>query len=235
MNKTSGRLAGLLCMGGLIGLLAACGPSSEQPSETSTSEMAPMTAEMPPARSEPAPLTEDADADAADIADMQEAYIADTEEEHSEAEEEHHEGEAHHEHAGGEAHVHGAAELAVTQEDNFITISVDAPLANFGLSEATKKKDADFEQYAEGLTELLGDAKCDLVERSAAIRRNGDHAAMTLSIVWDCRRPSRLDGLMFTGFDLYPGFEKVSSVYLGDGKQIAATLTSASPFLPFSQ
>ncbi|MAN45160.1 MAG: DUF2796 domain-containing protein [Alphaproteobacteria bacterium] len=230
MNRTSGRLAGLLCMGGLIGLLAACGPSSKQTSEeASSADMAPMTAEMPLARGEPDSLAEGAETDASDIADMQDAYAADAEEEHLEAEEEHGE------HFRGEAHVHGAAELAVTQEDNFITISVDAPLANFGLSEGTKKKDADFEQYAEGLTELMGDARCDLVERSAAIRRSGDHAVLTLSIVWDCRRPSRLDGLMFTGFDLYPGFEKVSSVFLGDGKQTAATLTPASPFLPFSQ
>ncbi|RAN36812.1 ZrgA family zinc uptake protein [Hyphomonas pacifica] len=227
MNKTSGRGAGLLCVGGLLALLAACNPSSEHISqEASSAEMAPMTAEMPDARGAPSAM-EDAIHD--ETADMHDTHSEDHSEEHSDAEAEHHD------HAGGEAHVHGTAELAVTQEDNFITINVDAPLANFGLSEATKKKDTDFEQYAEGLTELMGDARCDLVERSAAIRRNGDHAALTLSIVWDCRRPSRLDGLMFTGFDLYPGFEKVSSVFLGADKQTSATLTPASPFLPFSQ
>ena len=143
-----------------------------------------------------------------------------------------HEDEEHH--AGGEAHIHGAAELAVTLENNFVTITVDAPLANYGLSEKSKKKSAELEKYAEGLTELMGDARCDLVERSADLRRSGDHAALTLSIVWDCRRPSRLDGLMFTGFEQYEGFEEVSAVYLGEaGETASAILTPDSPFLPF--
>lgn len=136
--------------------------------------------------------------------------------------------------AGGEAHVHGAAELAVTQESNFVTVTVDAPLANYGLSEKTKKKATDLEKYADGLTELMGNARCDLVERSADLRRSGDHAALTLSIVWDCRRPSQLDGLMFTGFDTYSGFETVEAVFLGEaGETASATLTADSPFLPF--
>lgn len=137
-------------------------------------------------------------------------------------------------HAGGEAHVHGAAELAVTLENNFVTISVDAPLANYGLSEKTRKTSTELEKHAEGLTELMGHARCDVVERSADVRRSGDHAALTLSIVWDCKRPSQLDGLMFTGFEHYPAFEKVNAIYLGDdGETMSATLTPDSPFLPF--
>ncbi|MEP0314778.1 MAG: DUF2796 domain-containing protein [Hyphomonas sp.] len=142
--------------------------------------------------------------------------------------------EDHEEHIGGEAHVHGAAELAVTLDTNFVTITIDAPLANYGLSEKTKKKSTELEQYAEGLTELMGNARCDLVERSADLRRSGDHAALTLSIVWDCRRPSQLDGLMFTGFEKYPAFEEVDAVYLGEaGETASATLTPDNPFLPF--
>ena len=142
--------------------------------------------------------------------------------------------EDHEEHIGGEAHVHGAAELAVTLDTNFVTITVDAPLANYGLSEKTKKKSTELEQYAEGLTELMGNARCDLVERSADLRRSGDHAALTLSIVWDCRRPSQLDGLMFTGFEKYPAFEEVDAIYLGEaGETASATLTPDNPFLPF--
>jgi Protein of unknown function (DUF2796) len=143
---------------------------------------------------------------------------------------EHHDGD----HAGGEAHVHGAAELAVTLDSNFVTVTVDAPLANYGLSEKTKKKSTELEKYAEGLTELMGNARCDLVERSADIRRSGDHAALTLSIVWDCKRPSQLDGLMFTGFEHYPAFEEVDAIYLGEqGETASATLTPDTPFLPF--
>tara|TARA_R110000796_G_scaffold62830_10_gene144909 strand:+ start:234 stop:701 length:468 start_codon:yes stop_codon:yes gene_type:complete len=142
--------------------------------------------------------------------------------------------EDHEEHIGGEAHVHGAAELAVTLDTNFVTITVDAPLANYGLPEKTKKKSTELEQYAEGLTELMGNARCDLVERSADLRRSGDHAALTLSIVWDCRRPSQLDGLMFTGFEKYPAFEEVDAIYLGEaGETASATLTPDNPFLPF--
>jgi uncharacterized protein DUF2796 len=142
--------------------------------------------------------------------------------------------EDHGEHAGGEAHVHGAAELAVTLDTSFVTITVDAPLANYGLSEKTKKKSTELEKYAEGLTELMGNARCDLVERSAEVRRSGDHAALTLSIVWDCKRPSQLDGLMFTGFEHYPVFEEVDAIYLGEeGESNSASLTPDSPFLPF--
>jgi hypothetical protein len=145
-----------------------------------------------------------------------------------------HHDEEHEEHIGGEAHMHGAAELAVTLDTNFVTITVDAPLANYGLSEKTKKKSTELEKYAEGLTELMGNARCDLVERSADVRRSGDHAALTLSIVWDCRRPSQLDGLMFTGFEKYPVFEEVDAIYLGEaGETASATLTPDNPFLPF--
>ncbi|WP_300421093.1 DUF2796 domain-containing protein [uncultured Hyphomonas sp.] len=138
------------------------------------------------------------------------------------------------EYAGGEAHVHGAAELAVALDTSFVTITVDAPLVNYGLSEKTKKKSTELEKYAEGLTELMGNARCDLVERSAEVRRSGDHAALTLSIVWDCKRPSQLDGLMFTGFEHYPAFEEVDAIYLGEeGESNSASLTPDSPFLPF--
>lgn len=137
-------------------------------------------------------------------------------------------------HYAGEAHVHGAADLAIVQEANFITVTIDAPLANFGLPESTQKKAEDLEdKYAEGMIELMGDARCDMVERSAQIRRTGGHAALTLSNVWDCRRPSRLDGLMFTGFELYSGFETIHAVYIGGDKQTADTLTPDHPFLPF--
>lgn len=148
-------------------------------------------------------------------------------------EDEDHDEDGHAARAGGEAHVHGAAELAATLDGTFVTITVDAPLANFGLSEKTGKKGSELEKLADGLTELMGDARCEIAERSAEIRRNGDHAALTLSIVWDCRRPSRLDGLLFTGFEMHEGFETVEAVYLGEDKQSAAVLTPDDPFLPF--
>lgn len=130
-------------------------------------------------------------------------------------------------------HIHGSADLVVGVDNNFVTISMDAPLANFGLSETSRKSSNHLEAYAEGLTELKGDARCDVVERSAQVARNGEHSVLTLSIVWDCRRPSRLDGLMFSGFDKHPGFDQVSVAYLGDDTRPKVILTPESPFLPF--
>ena len=232
MSLSYGRGAFLSLAGMGLALCVAC--SAEQPYEPEATE----AAAPPPVEAvedaSPVPDTE-AHEDHDDHAEH-DAH-ADHDDDHD-AHEEHgdHDAHDHHEdeHAGGEAHVHGAAELAVTQENNFVTISIDAPLANFGLSEKTKKKSSDLEKYAEGLTELMGNAGCDLVERSADLRRSGDHAAMTLSIVWDCRRPSQLDGLMFTGFETYDAFETVEAVYLGEaGEAASAVLTPESPFLPF--
>lgn len=212
MDRRFGGTATLLCAGMALALCAAC--SGEAPYEPA------------PQSVEAAPMDADEAAPAPEAA-----------REESHHDDDQHDG-AHQDHdahaVGGEAHVHGAAELAVTQESNFVTVTVDAPLANYGLSEKTKKKATDLETYADGLTELMGNARCDLVERSADLRRSGDHAALTLSIVWDCRRPSQLDGLMFTGFDTYSGFETVEAVFLGEaGETASATLTADSPFLPF--
>jgi len=217
MSQSFGRGAFLSLAGAGLALCVAC--SAEQPYEPETMEAAP----PPPAES-------------AELASPEaDSAVHDDHDDHADHEDDHDAHAQHDEdHAGGEAHVHGAAELAVTSENNFVTISVDAPLANFGLSEKTKKKSSDLEEYADGLTELMGNAGCDLVERSADLRRSGDHAAMTLSIVWDCRRPSQLDGLMFTGFETYDAFETVEAVYLGEGGETSsAVLTPESPFLPF--
>ena len=211
MSLSYGRGAFLSLAGMGLALCVAC--SAEQPYEPEATEAA-----------APPPVAAIEDASPVSDNDAHDAHA-----DHDDAHDDHED-----EHAGGEAHVHGAAELAVTQENNFVTISIDAPLANFGLSEKTKKKSSDLEKYAEGLTELMGNAGCDLVERSADLRRSGDHAAMTLSIVWDCRRPSQLDGLMFTGFETYDAFETVEAVYLGEaGETASAVLTPESPFLPF--
>ena len=219
MSLSYGRGAFLSLAGMGLALCVAC--SAEQPYEPEATEAA-------------APPPVEAVEDASPVPDTEAHEDHDDHAEHDAHGD--HDAHDHHEdeHAGGEAHVHGAAELAVTQENNFVTISIDAPLANFGLSEKTKKKSSDLEKYAEGLTELMGNAGCDLVERSADLRRSGDHAAMTLSIVWDCRRPSQLDGLMFTGFETYDAFETVEAVYLGEaGETASAVLTLESPFLPF--
>lgn len=215
MDRRFGGTATLLCAGLALALCAAC--SGEAPYEPA------------PQSVEAAPMDADEAAPAPAAADEAPHHDDDH---HDDAHQDHDEHDAHA--AGGEAHVHGAAELAVTQESNFVTVTVDAPLANYGLSEKTKKKATDLEKYADGLTELMGNARCDLVERSADLRRSGDHAALTLSIVWDCRRPSQLDGLMFTGFDTYSGFETVEAVFLGEaGETASATLTADNPFLPF--
>ncbi len=218
MTGETGRILPGTLLGAALMLMAACSPP-------------PATYEDSPDPAMSASEEEDYEAAAEEAEALFDEDMHADEDDEEEGENDHdHDHDAH---AGGEAHVHGAAELAVTLDGTFVTVTIDAPLANFGLSEKTKKKASEMEQYADGLTELMGDAHCDIAERSAEIRRNGDHAALTLSIAWDCRRPSQLDGLMFTGFETYEGFETVEAVYLGEDEQSAAVLTPGNPFLPF--
>ena len=139
-----------------------------------------------------------------------------------------------HDHAGGTAHVHGVADLAVTVDEQFVTVSLESPLANFGMSEADDYEKEEIDVLTDGVAELLGDARCDLTEHSAALRTDTGHKDVSVSLVWDCFRPSRLDGLKFTGFETYTGFETINAVYLSGTDQEAATLTPEDPVIPFN-
>ena len=152
------------------------------------------------------------------------------EEEHADYDHDHED----HDHAGGTAHVHGVADLAVTLDEHFVTVSLESPLANFGMSEADDYNKEEIDVLTEGVAELLGDARCDLTEHAAVLRTDTGHKDVSVSIVWDCFRPSRLDGLKFTGFETYSGFETINAVYLSGTDQEAATLTPDDPVIPFN-
>jgi hypothetical protein len=190
----------------LLGL-AACSPAS-----------APYEPPAPP----PAPAPEAAPADDATSLAAQAAVEA-IEEVHD-----HEEGHA------GEAHVHGGGELAITREDDFLTVSLDAPLANFGLSETKVPKGAKAEKYAEGIVEPIGPTVCEETERSITGRTDGTHGAMTVSVVWRCKKIDRVEGMLVHVFDLYPAFEHIDAIYLGpDGQQVAKELTPSDTEIDF--
>ncbi|MEZ5946406.1 MAG: DUF2796 domain-containing protein [Hyphomonas sp.] len=142
--------------------------------------------------------------------------------------------EAHADDEAGEVHEHGAGELAVTREDDFLTMTLEAPLANFGLSESDPPGDTDAEAYADNLAEPMGPTRCEETERSVTARSTGSHGAMTVSIVWRCKKIERIEGMRFNIFNLYPGFRHIDAVYLGpDGHQAAQELTPDNAELDF--
>ncbi len=182
----------------LIGL-AACGPASPP------YEPAP-PAPAAPAEAAPAVMAESLDTPAA-VTEMEDAH-------------DHDEGHA------GEPHVHGGGDLAITREDDFLTVSLDAPLANFGLSETKVPEGEKAEKYADGIAEPIGPTVCEETERSITGRTDGAHGAMTVSVVWRCRKIERVEGMQIHVFDIYPAFEHIDAIYLGpDGQQVAKELT----------
>ena len=135
----------------------------------------------------------------------------------------------------GEPHEHGSGELSVTRDEDFLTLTLDAPLANFGVEEAAPPSDTEAEKYAEGIAEPMGPTSCEENERSVTTRVNeGGHSAMTISVVWRCAKIDRIEGLRINAFTLYPGFHKIEAVYLGpDGQQAAQELTADNAELDF--
>ena len=134
----------------------------------------------------------------------------------------------------GEPHVHGGGDLSVTREDDFLTVTLDAPLANFGLAENKAPQGKKAEDYATGIAEPVGPAECAESERSVDARTNGEHGAMTISVVWRCKKIERVEGLRVNLFDMYPAFQHVDAIYLGpNGEQVAGELTPTHTELDF--
>lgn len=132
--------------------------------------------------------------------------------------------------AGGEAHEHGAAEMAVTIDAKKLTISLDAPLANFGLQEGGDAVDLKGQGFSEGMVDLVGDAQCVPTGSSVKARQSGDHGSLSLEMNWTCERIAKLTAVKLNAFERYPGgFEKVSAILFSGKRQISSKLTSASP------
>jgi hypothetical protein len=206
-----------------IPFLAGCGHFRRQPADTWLPVVRParLTNLLPkPQESE---LTQAADAVDADKPAAPEAVA-----EQSKRSNDHDEGHA------GEPHVHGGGDLAITREDDFLTVSLDAPLANFGLSETKVPEGKKAEKFAEGIVEPIGPTVCEETERSITGRTDGTHGAMTVSVVWRCKKIDRVEGMLVHVFDLYPAFEHIDAIYLGpDGQQVAKELTPSDTEIDF--
>jgi len=188
--------------------LAACGPASD-PYE-------------PPSPAQEAELTQAADAVDADRPAPPEAVAE------LEAANDHDDGHA------GEPHVHGGGDLAITREDDFLTVTLDAPLANFGLSETKVPEGKKAEKFAEGIVEPIGPTVCEETERSTTGRTDGTHGAMTVSVAWRCKKIDRVEGMRVHIFERYPGFEHIDAIYLGpEGQQVAKELTPSDTEIDF--
>ena len=205
-------LAAALSGAGLLAL-GACSPASQPyvPPEPASATYDEVPEEAPPAAE-----TNEADIPAAGEVPGADPLL-DIEQEHS-----------------GEAHVHGAGDMSVTREDDFLTVTLDAPLANFGLSESSTPQGTKAEAYATGIAEPMGPTECEETERSVTGRSDGDHGAMTISVVWRCKKIDRVEGMQVNVFKLYPGFEHLDAIYLGpDGAQVAKELTPSDSELDF--
>ncbi len=135
---------------------------------------------------------------------------------------------------GGEAHEHGHADLSVVLEGARLTVTLDAPLANFGLSEGGAT-DAEIAALEEALTPanravaVNTAAACEPESHVFDVRRSGDHAAVTVDFVFNCVQPEALSSVALMMFDRFEGFETVDAIFLDNGEQSAFELTAQAP------
>jgi hypothetical protein len=146
-----------------------------------------------------------------------------------------HAGEDHHDHegeesAGGTAHVHGVADLAITREGNKILGELISPMANFGLSETDGTFTDAVTAELSGLLELEG-GDCTGAVPHPMTDNSGDHTDAVVHFVWTCAKPDDARLVRFAGFTAFPGFEKVSTIYITDTAQKAGDLTPSAPEL----
>lgn len=145
---------------------------------------------------------------------------------HEEHEKPHdHEGHDHGEdaHAGGTAHVHGIAELALVEESGRLTAEMMTPLANFGLSEADAVFSAEVIEALPGMLVLEGGG-CTGEPPVARIDTSSGHTDAHILFSWTCEQTASVAELRFTGFERFPGFERVNAVFIGANDQKAAEL-----------
>ncbi len=150
----------------------------------------------------------------------------DHQDEDHDAHAEHGDDDDHDDRAGGEAHVHGHAELAVSVEQNTLSISLEAPLDNFGLPESQTTVDDDT-PYTDGIVTLIG-GDCTRDGAGVALRSNGDHGSMTVDLTYTCTAGAMADAIDVTAFGNFAGFEEIDAVALTDSGQSAAALTRSS-------
>lgn len=133
--------------------------------------------------------------------------------------------------AGGEAHVHGAGEFAVAVDGDLLTVTLDAPLANFGLGEGDTDTLEVSTGIGDGLVRFEGGANCQPGDRHIETRTAGDHSGLTLSLSFTCTDIEKLEGVRLNAFSEFPGFETVNAIFIGPDAQVASVLTAGNPEL----
>ena len=217
----------------LLSGLAACGGQDEAP-----------TPPEPPVVETPTDADHDSDMDA----DAHDAHEDDDHAEHDEhADDEDHDDHDDHDedhHAGGEAHEHGVAEAALVLQDNVLTLSLDTPLAGFGVREAapeTEAQEAELDTLSGALVSpetvftINAEAGCALSESDVAFRHSGDHGSATLTYTFQCDAPGDLEEIGFNLFSAYPGFEEVEAVILNGTSQSVVHVTEQVPVVAWPQ
>jgi hypothetical protein len=154
---------------------------------------------------------------------------------HAEEDHVHEDADADHDHdtesdGAGEVHVHGIADVALTREGDVLTAELIAPLANFGLSESDGEWNAAALAGLPSMFELDGGG-CKAGTPHPMINAKGTHSEGIVHFVWTCSDPGSVKALRFTGFEAFPGFEKVSAIYITDTDQKAGELSPSAPAL----
>jgi hypothetical protein len=132
---------------------------------------------------------------------------------------------------GGEAHVHGAGEFAVAVDGDQLTVTLDAPLANFGLGEGDTDALEVSAGISDGLVSFEGGADCQPGDKHVTTRTVGDHSSLTLELGFTCADISKLEGVRLNAFTEFPHFETVEAVFIGPDAQVASVLTPGNPEL----
>lgn len=233
MPRTTLLYTGLISVAAV--LLVGCQPAAEAPDAPPTPPAVTndAVAPAPPEASATETVSHDDHEDDAAHADHEGEDAHKDHDEHDEHEghDDHNGHSDHDDHAGGEAHVHGHAELAVVRDGNTITVSLESPLANYGLSE-TETDLGDTTRYADQTAELIG-GECLRTERSVSARSDGQHGQMVIDLTFSCDDASVITGVKVLAFDAFSGFEEIDAVALTDSGQSAVSLSPANPVIQF--
>lgn len=220
----------LAVVSGVLFAISACGgaPSADAPGATT------VETEDDHDHGEHDDHSDDHDEDAAHSADAE--HDQDEHGKHDEDEHDDHDDHAHdHDNEDGidlSAHAHGAADLAVVLEGETLSISLDSPLANFGVSEGGAEMDQVEGMYkaapmpSSAFTPTAA-AGCDVTEEERNIIRSGDHGRFEWQISYTCAAPENLTGITVDLFKM-KGFERIDAVMIGENGETAKTLTAKS-------
>lgn len=209
--------------------LTACSQAETPTPAETVEEAAPV-----PITIDDEPVTDTAVSDAPVV----EATEPEDDHDHADDEPDAHDDDAHdhdHDHAGGEAHVHGGGDMSVTLDGKKITITLVAPLANFGERESGDRviSDSAFSNLVRNRRALLrlSGGGCNEMSPRANVEASGNHASGRIVWTGRCQSPDDIRSATLQVFEAFPGFEHIDAVALIGDRQIAAELTAASPAL----